>query len=98
MSHEPPSGTELPKAPAKPLVFSWQLRQLMAAANMFQTTELIAPLAAQGVELSREQVFRLVTKAPERLSLKVLAALCAIFDCTPDDLLLAPRRSSHAPH
>jgi hypothetical protein len=37
--------------------------------------------------LSREQVYRLVTGVPERLSLRTLAALCDILDCTPADLV-----------
>ncbi|ODT24737.1 helix-turn-helix transcriptional regulator [Microbacterium sp. SCN 69-37] len=65
----------------------WHLRALMADAHMFQTTELIAPLREQGVELSREQVYRLVTRAPERLNVEVLAALCRIFGCQPNDLI-----------
>jgi hypothetical protein len=32
---------------------------------MFQTTDLIQPLREHGVQLSREQVFRLVTRTPE---------------------------------
>lgn len=74
-----PSGRETP--------IIWRLRQLMAAAGMFQTTDLIEPLREQGVQLSREQVFRLVTKTPERLNIEVLAALCRILDCTPTDLI-----------
>ncbi|WP_454172206.1 helix-turn-helix domain-containing protein [Microbacterium maritypicum] len=65
----------------------WNLRAVMAAAGMFQTTDLRGPLQAQGVHLSREQVFRLVTKTPDRLNLTVLAALCRIFSCSPNDLI-----------
>jgi hypothetical protein len=39
------------------------------------------------VTLSVAQVYRLVAKVPERLSLRTLAALCDIFSCTPDDLI-----------
>lgn len=60
----------------------------MAAAGMFQTTDLREPLRQQGVNLSREQVFRLVTKTPERLNMTVLAALCRIFSCSPADLIV----------
>ncbi len=35
-------------------------------------------LAERGVTLSREQVFRLVTQPPQRLSMDTLAALCDI--------------------
>lgn len=65
----------------------WHLRTLMAQRGMFQTTELVPRLAERGVVLSREQVFRLVTQPPQRLSMDVLAALCDILDCTPNDLV-----------
>ena len=32
-------------------------------------------------------MYRLVTDKPERLSMKVLIALCDILDCTPADLI-----------
>lgn len=67
---------------------TWRLRTLMAEHGMFQTTDLIDPLKAEGVALSREQVFRLVTQTPQRLNVEVLAALCTILDCTPSDLLV----------
>lgn len=67
--------------------FQWHLRALMAAQGMFQTTELVPRLAERGVMLSREQVFRLVTQPPQRLSMDVLAALCDILGCTPNDLI-----------
>lgn len=72
----------------------WHLRALMAKAGMFQTTELIEPLRAQGVELSREQVYRLVTRAPERLNIEVLAALCRILGCQPNDLITVKAQST----
>jgi len=71
----------------KTMGIRWNLRRLMAARDMFQTTDLVAPLAERGVHLSREQVFRLVTQPPQRLSMDTLAALCDILECTPDDLI-----------
>ncbi|MBB2958267.1 helix-turn-helix domain-containing protein [Pseudoclavibacter helvolus] len=68
----------------------WNLRKLMAANGMFQTTDLIEPLRKHGVNLSREQVYRLVTKVPERLNMAVLVALCHIFGCGPNDLVEIP--------
>jgi DNA-binding Xre family transcriptional regulator len=65
----------------------WNLRKLMAAADMFQTTDLVPRLAERGIQLSREQVFRLVTQPPQRLSMDTLAALCDILGCTPNDLI-----------
>ncbi len=67
---------------------TWRLRALMAERGMFKTTDLLEPLKAEGVALSREQVFRLVTQTPQRLNVEVLAALCTILDCTPSDLLV----------
>ena len=69
------------------LDFHWNLRRLMAAHQMWKTTDLIPLLRERGVELSASQVYRLVTDKPERLSMKVLIALCDILDCTPADLI-----------
>lgn len=65
----------------------WNLRKLMATQDMFQTTELVPLLAERGLHLSREQVYRLVTQPPQRLSMDTLAALCDILACTPNDLI-----------
>ena len=69
------------------LDYRWNLRQVMAARGMFQTTDLIEPLAQRGIRLSSSQVYRLVVERPERLSLKVLMALLDILDCAMDDLI-----------
>ncbi|MGH3303643.1 MAG: helix-turn-helix domain-containing protein, partial [Streptosporangiaceae bacterium] len=58
--------------------YHWHLRRLMAEQGMFATTDLVPLLADRGVALSREQVYRLVARVPERLSLTTLAALCDI--------------------
>lgn len=70
------------------LDFHWKLRQLMAAHDMWKTTQLAPLLRERGVALSSAQIYRLVTDKPERLSMKVLVALCDIFDCTPNDLIV----------
>jgi DNA-binding Xre family transcriptional regulator len=67
--------------------YQWHLRQLMAERGMFATTELVPLLAERGIKLSREQVYRLVTGLPERLSLNTLVALCDILDCQVGDLI-----------
>lgn len=71
----------------KKMGYEWHLRQLMAGKDMFQTSDLVPLLAERGISLSREQVFRLVTQPPQRLSMDVLAALCDILGCTPNDLI-----------
>ena len=67
--------------------YHWHLRRLMADRGMFATTALAEPLAERGISLSREQVYRLVTGIPERLSLATLVALCDILGCGPGDII-----------
>lgn len=67
--------------------YRWHLRQLMATRDMFATSDLVPLLASRGVVLSREQVYRLVARVPERLSLLTLAALCDIFEVSPAELI-----------
>lgn len=67
----------------------WRLRQVMAARDMFKTTDLLPLLKDRGVRLSRSQIHRVVTSQPDRVNLHLLAALCDIFDCTASDLLIA---------
>jgi DNA-binding Xre family transcriptional regulator len=71
----------------KKMGYEWHLRRLMADKGMFQTTDLVPLLAEHGVTLSREQVFRLVTQPPQRMSMDTLVALCDILQCTPNDLI-----------
>lgn len=71
----------------KKMGFAWKLRHLMAEQEMFQTTDLVPLLAERGIVLSREQVYRLVTQPPQRLSMDTLVALCDILGCTPNDLI-----------
>jgi DNA-binding Xre family transcriptional regulator len=67
--------------------YEWQLRQLMASRGLFSTTDLQPLLAERGVELSATQVYRLVVQTPERLNMRVLAAVCDALECTPNDLI-----------
>jgi DNA-binding Xre family transcriptional regulator len=67
--------------------YRWHLRQKMAERGLFQTSDLVPQLAERGIHLSREQVYRLVTQPPQRLSLETLAALCDILELTPNDLI-----------
>ena len=69
------------------MVLHWNLRQMMAAHGLFQTSDLVPLLEERDVHLSRQYVHRLVTKAPQRVNIDLLAALCDILDCGPGDLL-----------
>lgn len=71
----------------KKMSYQWNLRKIMATRDMFATTDLVPLLADRGIHLSREQVFRLVTTTPQRLSLDTLAALCDILDVGVEDLI-----------
>jgi len=67
--------------------YRWHLRRLMAERDIYATSDLRQMLADRGATLSREQVWRLVTGTPERLSLATLAVLCDILGCQPGDLI-----------
>ncbi|MEU8227302.1 helix-turn-helix transcriptional regulator [Kribbella sp. NPDC048915] len=71
----------------KKMGYQWRLRHLMAERDLFQTSDLVPLLAERGVTLSREQVYRLVTQPPQRMSMDTLVALCDILQCTPNDLI-----------
>ncbi|MBS2554560.1 helix-turn-helix transcriptional regulator [Catenulispora sp. NL8] len=71
----------------KKMGYQWHLRKLMAEREMFQTSDLVPLLAERGVTLSREQVYRLVTQPPQRMTMDTLVALCDILRCTPNDLI-----------
>ncbi len=72
--------------------YHWHLRMVMATRGMFATSDLVPLLAERGVFLSREQVYRLVAKVPERLNLTTLAALCDILECGAGELIEPVRR------
>ncbi|MGN9789111.1 helix-turn-helix domain-containing protein [Nonomuraea sp. ZG12] len=75
---------DLRRCPPEPLHTD---RQPSIAGIADEVHELVPLLAERGIQLSREQVFRLVTQPPQRLSMDTLAALCDILDCTPNDLI-----------
>ena len=57
------------------LGYRWRLREVMAARGLWQTTDLAPLLAERG------------TQTPERLSLRILMALCDALECTSTDLI-----------
>jgi DNA-binding Xre family transcriptional regulator len=60
----------------------------MAMRGLYATTDLAPLLRERDIELSRVQIWRLVTGTPERLSLPLLAALCDILRVTPSELIV----------
>jgi DNA-binding Xre family transcriptional regulator len=75
------------RAVTRKMGIRWHLRLRMAEKGLFQTSDLVPLLAERGIHLSREQVYRLVTQVPQRLSTDTLAALCDILKCQPNDLI-----------
>lgn len=71
----------------KTVAYHWHLRKLMDSHGMRATTALVPLLADRGVVMTSTQVYRIVTGQPERLNMQLLAALCDIFGCTPNDLI-----------
>jgi DNA-binding Xre family transcriptional regulator len=69
------------------ITMQWNLRQVMADRGIFQTSELLPLLEARGIHISREHVYRLVTRTPLRINVDILAALCDALGCTPNDLM-----------
>lgn len=81
-----PANSRLP-TPGKQVSLTWNLRQVMASAGMFKTTDLVEPLAARGINISKQMIYKVVTGTPQRINIDLLAALCDILDCTPNELL-----------
>jgi DNA-binding Xre family transcriptional regulator len=69
------------------MTMRWHLRQVMATRGIFQTSDLVPLLADRGVHLTRQYVHKLVTTPPQRINTDLLAALCDILECEPNDLL-----------
>jgi len=69
------------------VTMQWNLRQVMADRAIFQTSELLPLLQQRGVNVSREHVYRLVTRTPQRINIDILAALCDALGCGADELL-----------
>lgn len=79
--------------PAVPAI-AWRLRVLMAERDIRTTRCLRRRLAEYGVKLSEPQLGRIVKTLPCTLNTRLLAALCAVLDASPGDLLLIPGRAA----
>jgi DNA-binding Xre family transcriptional regulator len=67
--------------------YRWRLAELMARDGLHNSTDLAPLLRERGIDLSPSQIYRIVTQRPERVSLKMMSALCDIFDCGLEDLV-----------
>jgi DNA-binding Xre family transcriptional regulator len=66
--------------------YSWRLRELMAARGLYNISDLIPLLNERGIDLSASQIYRLVGAKPERISLRLLGALCDALECSVEEL------------
>jgi DNA-binding Xre family transcriptional regulator len=67
--------------------YHWRVREHMARAGMKNSRDLVGPLRERGITLSESQIYRIVGQEPERISFKVLVALCDIFGIEAGDLI-----------
>lgn len=77
--------------------YQWRLAELMARYGMHNSTDLAPLLRERDIDLSPSQVYRIVTHRPERVSLKLVAALCDIFHCGPEDLVTVTAADAKKP-
>lgn len=69
------------------MVLTWRISELMRAAGVRSATDLTQRLAEAGVSRHLTRVAQLVKGPPAQLSLELLAGLCEVLNCTPNDLL-----------
>lgn len=67
--------------------YHWHLAELMARRGLHNSTDLAPLLRERGIDLSPSQIYRVVTRRPERVSLQLIAALCDVFECGVEDLV-----------
>jgi DNA-binding Xre family transcriptional regulator len=67
--------------------YHWRVREHMARAGMHNSRDLVGPLREPGITLSESQIYRIVGQEPERITFKVLVALCDIFGIEAGDLV-----------
>jgi DNA-binding Xre family transcriptional regulator len=67
--------------------YTWRVREIMARRAVHTAKDLAELLHERGVTLTANAVWRIVTQEPERISFKVLVALCDALDVTPNDLI-----------
>ncbi|UVE95393.1 helix-turn-helix transcriptional regulator [Dietzia sp. B32] len=67
--------------------YTWRVREIMARRGVHSAKELAELLHERGITLTPNAVWRIVAQEPERISFKVLVALCDALNVTPNDLI-----------
>ena len=70
------------------ITYEWKVREFMARSHIYNSKKLTELLRQRGITLSPTQVWRLVTKDPERISFAVLGALCDILGVQVNELIV----------
>ena len=70
----------------------WNIRVMMAKKKIHSVTELHRRLLQVGVDISSAQLTRIVSELPERMNMRLFAALLEVLDCEPNDLLIKPQQ------
>lgn len=69
------------------LNYTWRVREIMARRRILTAKELAPLLHERGITLTPNAIWRIVSGEPERISFKMLVALCDVLDVTPNDLI-----------
>jgi DNA-binding Xre family transcriptional regulator len=66
----------------------WNLRMTAAQQGIWKSTELRRRLAEAGMDISAGKMSALWTGAPISVRLDDLDVICAVLECTPNDVLI----------
>lgn len=66
----------------------WNLRLTAAERGIWKSTEMRRRLAEAGLEISGGKMSALWTGTPTTIRLEDLDVICAVLECSPDDLLI----------
>jgi putative transcriptional regulator len=66
----------------------WNMRMKAAERGIWKSTELRRRLAEAGLEISAGKMSALWTGTPTTIRLDDLDVICAVLECTPDELLI----------
>jgi putative transcriptional regulator len=66
----------------------WNMRMKAAERGIWKSTEMRRRLAEAGLEISAGKMSALWTNTPISVRLDDLDVICAVLECTPDELLI----------
>lgn len=75
------------RLPRKDIRIEWRIRSVMAERRIDSAADLRRRLRTIGVNVSSQQLSRIVYGCPRRLTLDLLAGLLAVLHCEPGELV-----------